>query len=332
MERWRHVALGTSLLVAFAAPVRANDAPVRAALSWSSPPQCVPSAELAEAVEAILARSVWAAEAEAEVSLEGVLALEADGLRLELTLRAAGHVVGTRLVRRPGADCESFVRTAAVVVALLVDLPRRDVALLLPREADPRLPPAPVDRPLAPSRLSRSGDPIVLRIDSAFVLDAGTLPAVAVGGELGVEAEPPGFPAFRLGGRLLAPSESDTDASGRAASVWSAGALFELCPTWRASPLRLGLCAGGALDALVGAGLGLSNARGAVAFRLSIHALAVAVLELGRIGFALRLGSSLTLAADRFVRDAGTPSEAVLHEPAVASFISTLGLVVRLAP
>lgn len=326
------VGLATTLVAFTSIASGQNFEPAPVSLSWQAAEGCISSDRLSEGVAAMLARPVWAAAGQGYVSLEGTLGAEPGGWVLRLALRDASRVLGTREVHRPGGDCSSLDRTVVVIVSLLVDLPRSDIVLLIAPEPEPVTPTSPPTAGVAPSAPAdgaarRLGTEVRLGVDAW--LDVGTLPTAAAGGQLSVAIVPArGWPALRLTARALAPSTTALDAEGRGAKVWLAGAAFEICPEARLGDVLLGARGGVAADALVGSGLGLAS-RDAVGVRWSAHALGTIGLRVGVVDFTLALGVALTLARDSFVRDRGTATQSVLHEPAWVTFEGTLGAAAR---
>jgi hypothetical protein len=331
-----HAAVVTGASTAHPGRARAQDEPAAVALTWTAPPGCIQRAALERAVEAMLEHPVWAEPGAADVGVDASLALDDGEWVLRLAMRSGESILGTREARRDGGDCRSIERTAVVVLALLVDLPRRDVRLRVAvdagevaRDEIPIMAASPPSEPRTPA--STRG--IEARLGAHVVLDLGALPGPAAGGELSAAVVPgASWPAIRLAARALAPSDTALDADGRGASVWLAGGLLETCPEATIEVAVLGGCAGVALDAMIGTGRGLDSERTVVGVRWSAQATAVLGLRLDIAELRLATGAAVTLARDSFVRDPGTAAETVLHAPAWVSFVTTLGVTVRVAP
>src|SRR5687768_1206625 len=107
----------------------ADDATARVALSWTAPSECIDAASLEHAVETMLEHPVWARPESADVAMDASLVRENGEWVLRLALRNGAVVLGTREARRTGRDCRAIDGIIIVVVALLVDLPKRDVQL-----------------------------------------------------------------------------------------------------------------------------------------------------------------------------------------------------------
>jgi hypothetical protein len=334
MER----AIRTSSLATFtivmtqliAGAVHADEPRATVALSWIAPAECIDAPTLERAVERMLEHPVWAPPEMADVAIDASLTRDAAEWVLHLTLRNGDVILGTREARRRGADCRGIDGVIVVVVALLVDLPRRDVQLrvapetLVPIE-EPESTPEPIPTP------EPRGDRPEMRVGVEMLFDLGTLPGPAFGGDLSAAITPgASWPALRLSGRALSPSETPLDAEGRGARVWLVGGAFDVCPEAFFEPVVLGLCGGIGIDTLVATGRGLGIERDAIGFRGSARADGNIAVRFGIVDVRLSAGANFAFVRDSFVRDRGTSVETVLFEPAWVSFAVTLGVSIRI--
>ncbi len=102
-------------------------------------PGCPSPEALAAAANAMLGRDAIS-RAQADVSVRYRLRRTPAGVTADLTLeRADGSLVGTRRVETPEADCSGLDERLALVLALMVDLPRKSAELALPPKPQPWL-------------------------------------------------------------------------------------------------------------------------------------------------------------------------------------------------
>ncbi len=316
--------------VAYAPIARADESPARVALSWDAPAECIDESRLKSAVEAMLEHSVWAPRESADVEVEASLVREERDWVLRMTLRTGSTLFGTREVHRGAQSCRSIDGVIVVVLALLVDLPRRDILLRVPADDDEAPPPV-LDMPDdAPPSLSEVPE---VRLGAGASFDVGTLPQPAFGGELSLYLSPAQlWPFFRVSGRALAPSDTPLDSSGGGAHIWLFGGSLGVCPEATLDVFIFGSCAGVGVDGLVGSGLGLEDVHEAIGIRWSAQVSGVVAVRLGFFDLRLEAGVVFTLSRDSFVRDRGSMVEQVLHEPAWVAFGANLGMIFRLAP
>lgn len=175
-------------------PMTAEATNATVGLTWSTDDDATcPSADaLRAAVERLLGRAVFQAD-DADIQLDVAVVRGENGRGARLTLaRRDGTLVGTRELSSESASCAALLEPLALVVALLIDLPRDHVSLTLPT---PRPSPTDVTRvappPTAPP--SPSAHP------SAPTLDV----AIGVEGALGWLPGTPLGPTAELGVRIL---------------------------------------------------------------------------------------------------------------------------------
>lgn len=109
---------------------------VHASLRIESAPQCIPARALEDRVEAQLGRVVFVANPDVLVTLR--MQAERDVLSLVIALTLPdGTPLGLRTLRTTGTDCRALDDELALVLALLIDLPEQEIALLIPPEPAP---------------------------------------------------------------------------------------------------------------------------------------------------------------------------------------------------
>lgn len=130
----------TTWWVAAVAP--ALDAPVVVwGLTWSSPPECIRPAELAERIERSRSdRTLFGAHS--AMRLEGRIAREGSGWNARLTLvDQRGTVLGNRQIQSPGPDCRDIDERLVLIASVLINTLVNPVVTAPP--LDPPTPPHP---------------------------------------------------------------------------------------------------------------------------------------------------------------------------------------------
>jgi hypothetical protein len=105
-------------------PVMAQPAPRAAALHWVRAPgaeRCVDGRALARAVESRTGHSVFTSAANAERTLEALIAPALDGWALTVRAWAGTRHVGDRALSFAGANCAQITDTVSLVLALMID-------------------------------------------------------------------------------------------------------------------------------------------------------------------------------------------------------------------
>jgi hypothetical protein len=322
--RRRLLALASAMAGFGAAPgmARAQEASVTAYLEWNEPAlsPCPSRDALVVAVEARLKRRVFVAErAASDVRLVATVRRRDAAWGVELELRdRQDATLGTRYVRSRGADCGGLGESLPVVVALLIDLPRRDVIpgppdvaaeTRAPLDAAPVAPPPPpATGPTgAPPRASGA---VRARVAVAGELASGVLPDLATGASLQGGIVTSGGWAVELEAGATLPSTVRT-AAGSATFTSVYGALTACAPLVRGS-LALSVCTGMRLGPLL--------AEGSSFDRNEARARPFPEVPVGAV-FFLRLDARATapLARERFVFRADTGDVVPLHEPAAVA-------------
>ena len=330
--RRRRLGLAAALAGFGAAPgtARAEDPSVTASLEWNEPAlsPCPSRDALVAAVEARLKRRVFIADlAAADVRLVAtVRKVDATwGVELELRDRRAA-TLGTRYVRSRGADCGGLGESLPVVVALLIDLPRRDVITETPeRAAAPRAPfasaapvapaPAPATR-AAGSPVRATTGSIRARVAAEGELASGVLPGLSAGASLQGGIVTPGGWAIELGAGATLPSSVRTSA-GSATFTSVYGAVIVCAPLARGS-LALSACAGIRLGPILAEGSSFDRNDSRVRAFPEVSGGARLELPVGTALFVrLDAGATVPLARERYVFRADTGDIVPLHQPAV---------------
>lgn len=324
--------------VLFAASVaRAAPPPVHAGLDWRREPgaeHCMDAAELTKAVESRLGRRVFVPRSQADVVVRGRLeaAKGGEGWTAKLALEsAAGQPMGTRTLSTRAEDCSALDASLALIVALMIDIPREQ---LPPPPVTSAPKPAPVPPPTTPIRLPRGTpaprEPWGFEADARGVAALGLMPGVALGVGLGVGVQPPGFWYTELDGELWMTRRVES-ASGRSGSQFSLQSVsLYLCPLELQSPrFRFQACVGQRVGRLVADGFGFDQNRHEPrvvynpGVRLRLTAGLVGPLELGA-----GLGLEVPLARDYFTaaRANGTSEELYRMAPVIGTAELVLGV------
>ncbi len=221
-----------------------SDVPVSAELDWQRTPEaesCVEGDALQRAVEDRLGRTVFV-ENGPDVVLTGRVSRGPNGAwAVELHLASAqGQPMGIRSLETEAEDCSSLDDSLALVLAVMLDIPKADVPPPEPpvaREADPAEPtpkkPPPPRRatPLSvPKDTPPRREPWVVEVGAGAVGVVGLLPRASFGLSLRALVSPPGF--WTLGLEAMALRSVDAGVKGS-----DAGANFSpkslgvwLCP------------------------------------------------------------------------------------------------------
>jgi hypothetical protein len=245
---------------------------------------CINEPALKRAVEARLRREVFVADGAADVLVKLHLTSTDSGYRahLELTTRD-GAALGLRDLETTSDQCVSLDAPLALVLALLLDIPRDDIAGIA---AAPQPEPTPLDVPEEELVAERQQTRLwlsALVTGAAFLLPGAALgPAVRLGvdGALPVELE------FELA--LYLGASAERNGAGAEASLAVAGIL--VCPLALGSDRRrLTLCGGQHVGLLRAVGYGFDENYEQNETFYSL---------LGRIAWHERIGQSVYLNLD----------------------------------
>jgi hypothetical protein len=298
------------VLLLVALPYRASaDAPARVALEWTRPAGCIERDALAHDVEKRLHRAAFVPRAQADLVVEGRVDRTDAGWTARIVLeRPDGAAIGTRRIDAAAEACGALDEPLAVVLALLVDMPRDD----------PRLQPPPP--PPKPWRLFGEADARGA---------AGFLPVPSVAARVGLEAEPPWL--FPLEAEALAWLPREADSAGGRVSLWALGAGLGAAPlAIRAGRFVLRSRAAIEASVLFARGERLARTARGRAFEVRATVRETAEVPIGR-RFLVRAGAG---AGMPFVRryfyfvDRDGATRVLYRVPPVAAILE-LGLAVR---
>jgi len=144
---------------ALAAPAHAQDAPVLAELEWRGGPEgsnCIAAADLEAAVEARLGRALFAPKGQADVRLSGAIVAEEGKWLVRMTLTSVqGEPMGERELESESADCSALDDSLALVLAVMLDIPKTRIPTPAPAPAaaTPQPTPSPTRTPPPVSKL-----------------------------------------------------------------------------------------------------------------------------------------------------------------------------------
>ena len=251
-----HVALSCAAASCVAFVAISADAQSRtSSLSWvrlDGAESCIAGPDLARAVEARLARSVFVATPNAEIVVEG--RAERTGVGTAARWRAVLHItdtsgalVGDRVVESSAVSCDELGRVAAVAIALMIDpvtappmtappdTTRPDTT---PRDTTPRVPDTPP--PASDWRFE---------VDVALFTALGVVPGVGVGGQSTFVIVPPGFVPLLIEGTLIPFARGD--GGGARVDFLRVVGGVQICPlSLRGARLALRGCVGVDLGAM----------------------------------------------------------------------------------
>lgn len=324
----------------------AQSQPRTSSLSWvrmSGAESCVSTQTLARSVEARLRRVVFVSAAEADVSIEGVIAPEDAGFRATITLRDAnGAPLGTRELRRESGECSALDESLALIIALMID---PDARTEPPEEPTP--PPVEPPRTViqkeivvvqAPAKPAPKPKP-TWRFDggAAMTVLVGPLPGVGLGVQAHGLLEPPapepsrrmGFwPVFEGFGAIFPAASSDAT-SGNGSVTFSFGVLGGgICPLrYHGDRLHLYACVQGQLGVLTARGSGFVHER-SIAPRVYLASGAAGRVSLRVVGpLAVRAGVGFAIPwlRHRYVYEETDGSVSELHRLAPVAAYADVG-------
>jgi len=337
----RAVALLTALgWLVRAAPGRADEVPVTAALEWHRGPGaegCIDREALALRVDRQLGRPAVVAESRGDVAIDGRVerAPAGPGYVAHVTAARDGSPLGVRDLGTDRADCAALEDSVTLVVALLID-PEHALA---PRAepAPPPSPPAPLPvgeggASVAPGAPERDVPPVTRRtpwraeLAASGVLLVGLMPSPAPGFGAAVSLLPPSVLSVEVGAAWFS-NESTGSAAGGGSFGLVEGTL-DVCPTLgRWSRLLLEACGGVGAGAMTAQGFGFSH--------LESHAQAMVALDAGARATVHLAGPLLAFAGIRalvplvrpdFVYADGTGKTPLIYQPAAVGGAAEVGL------
>lgn len=238
------------------------------AFSWEGPSgihDCMTPEALRAAVEADVGQGRFH-DPPTDVTLRVRVERTPSGFRAALVIEGAdGRTWGKRELSVDGPSCEPLSEPLTLAATLLVD---KDMLEPPPKEEPKPEPPPPSEPPRLvivnpPAPPGSAPTPWMFGADAALVGGTGFLPGFGLGGELGVEATPPGWPAFRLRGAAFVPHDEAVDGSPGASIRFSlAYAGLSLCPELITDRrVSASLCAGADIGAMRAESRGVEHAR-----------------------------------------------------------------------
>lgn len=294
-----------------------------ATLRWSRAQDaaiCPDEWEVARAVEARLGPGALVPPARAKLVVDASIHARSEGgFDVDIALLRDGIVVGRRELSSADPQCSAAIEQAALVIALTIDpeasgfdLPQKSPpeapVVTTARACEPVTPPIrslPVPPPRPPVPASWEGD-----LEFAAGFATGVVPEIAPGFFLRGRGRAPDLPlALELEAAYFPPTDLELE-PGRGAHFALLSLGVALCnKPGRATRLRLSLCAGPDLAAMVGEGHGFDRTPHVSSYALMVSARARLGLRVAR-GLAFVLGPDIMVpfGRDRFVAitDAGT--------------------------
>jgi hypothetical protein len=243
------VGLAIALLVLMDAEgAAAQPASLPVSLTWSAPADC-PSREqvLAEVARVLGGSRQPRISATARVDVartdrgrwQAALSVDARDAHSERNLEAE--------------SCEAIASGAALIVAGAVD---GGVPPLAPTASPPKAPAAP------PAEGGESAPASQLLVTAAGVIDDGTMPPIAGGGEvaLGWSYATPTWRVRALASASYFPPETVNLSSGEGGRFWLLTPSARACASIARGPFDLGPCIGAEIDLMMGSGVGAPTA------------------------------------------------------------------------
>ncbi|HVU01671.1 MAG TPA: hypothetical protein VHE30_07965 [Polyangiaceae bacterium] len=233
-------------LLSWATEARADA--VTATLDWRIPSShpCLHPDAVKRSVERDLDRPVFRSPEEADVQLVVRLEAETAEAGVLVDLVSTGAVLGTRRLPRAKDDCGKLDRTLALVIDMLVDVPkeeldqqRRDLqpkSVARPSPPPERPPERPPVEPTPPKRAAEREPRVRIAGSGSFQMSAGILPLISLGGGASLVVDAPRLPAIRMtvevleGGRV---AYEEGVVTFRSVGGGVGAALFRFEPTRR---------------------------------------------------------------------------------------------------
>lgn len=277
---------------------------------------CIDQQRLENEVELRLERHVFVGPARAQMLIRGSIAPVPDSSQWVASLEAtdmAGKSVGVRVVRSEAEQCGDLDGALAIVLAVAIDSAKKKIVLRVP-------PPTP--RPQVEPEIWKG------RVAPTAWSAVGLLPGLAFGAGLRASVEAPAFWPVELDLTGYLPKRKEENGRGAELVGWHAGAL--LCPrVIEGESAALGLCLGGQVGVLQGAGFGFPVTQQVDSTMANAVSRLALELPLGRVEPTLGVGATVPLVRDRFVYEAGG-EKVELHRASPVVLAFDLGLALRL--
>jgi len=268
-------------LAALASTAHAQAGP---ALHWVRGPGaevCIPPAELAQALEARFGAPIFASATDAELAVEGYIAATETGYHVLLQVSdREGHVLGSRTLDSPHANCRALDEALILVIVLTLD-PEAGLlgsGIALPDEVQARLDDAlsRLDHAIENGQVPAQGEPVAAKpapkprharppgpkpharwsLGALGGLSFGATPSLSWLAGLRAGFQPPGLPLFELSALMIGPStdavertqpdDPEVDLTGSAEiGAWAAALGLSVCTPRALKPrFRVSLCGG----------------------------------------------------------------------------------------
>jgi hypothetical protein len=310
-------AVGSTCLIV-ASTVQAEDDPVLVSMAWTRMPgaeSCVDQERLEDEVELRLERNVFVAPSRAQLRIRGSIAPVPDSVQWVASLEArdmAGKIVGVRVVRSEAERCDDLDGAIALVLAVAIDSAKKKIVLHVP---------SPAPRPRSELPLWQG------KVAPTMWSAVGLLPGLAMGAGLRASVEAPSFWPVELDFTGYLPKRKEHNGRGVELVGWHAGAL--LCPrVVHGDGAALGLCLGGQVGVLQGAGFGFPVTQQVDSTMANAISRLVLEIPLGRVEPRLGVGALVPLVRDRFVYEVGEAA-VELHRASPIVLSLDLGLALR---
>jgi hypothetical protein len=339
MRSSRRVAVVVALFAVTACSRLAAAEPreLTAHLAWSRAQEadgCAYAKDIQLAVERRLARKVFVSREVADRLLVGRVGRGRGTFEAELVLQdEGGRRIGSRKLTSHAPSCQAMTADIALIVALLVDLPKETVELTLPAPASEPIVarPAPVQpTPVPDSKSPPDSAPSHVDVGAFAMAGYGLFPDLHGGGGLSGALSVPHAPTFEFGLKATLPTE--TTQAGPGARFFGASSHLLACLTIaRPAGFELGSCAGAELGLLQVEGVRISQPRSSVQPLFNALADVRWLMPLGGGLFAqVGVGGTAVLRRDSFTYETADGARSEVHRPAAVVPTAQIGLVTRL--
>jgi hypothetical protein len=282
---------------------------VSASLRMEDTAQCISAHALEARVEAQLGRAIFVSNPDVIITLR--THSEPEGLSLTMALALPdGRPLGLRTLHTPTTSCRALDDELALVLALLIDLPEEEIALLIPPDPEPSL------ISVAPPETIALASPVEGAVWVGVTPSLDALPGLAVALRAGAELHPAQGFSVEAGLGMTLPTAIAQGGAG--ASFWAWSFRAGGCGEVRFDALGLGGCGVVEVGTLQSEGFGLDVNR--ISTRLWFDvALALRIaLRLGPVELRVAPGVVIPIVRDTFSYFNGIETIS-LYQPAIVS-------------